>query len=148
MIDSVLAVCAGNICRSPMLAGLLHRESLMRGRKVCIGSAGVAARVGNPAAGHACALMSELGIEIGDHRARQLTQGLARDYTLILVMERGHRQCIEKQWPMLRGRVYLLGAKRNTEIMDALGGGAAQFRLSFQQIRDCLMDWDDRLWRA
>lgn len=148
MIDSILAVCTGNICRSPMLAGLLHRESLLRGRELRIGSAGVAARAGNPADAYACALMSELGIEIGDHRARQLTRGLARDYTLILVMERGHQQCIEKQWPMLRGRVYLLGAKRNAEIMDPLGGDVVRFRQSLQQIRDCLKDWDDRLWRA
>lgn len=131
-----------------MLAGLLYRESLIRSRKLRIGSAGVAARAGNPAAEHARALMSELEVEICDHRSRQLTWALARDYTLILVMERGHQQCIEKQWPMLRGRVYLLGAKRNAEIMDPLGGDVARFRQSLQQIRDCLKDWDDRLWRA
>jgi protein-tyrosine phosphatase len=62
MIDTILIVCEGNICRSPMAGGLLAHE-LPRAR---ITSAGLGALVGRKADPIAIELMAERGIDISD----------------------------------------------------------------------------------
>ena len=93
MIDRILVVCIGNICRSPMAEGLLRLR--LAGRTgVTVGSAGIAARVGEPADPMAQGLMRERGIDIAGHRARQLTPELAGAHDLVLVMEQEHERAL------------------------------------------------------
>lgn len=73
MIKTVLVVCVGNICRSPMAEGLLKRAL----PEANVASAGLGALVGQPADPYAVALMSGLGLDISGHRARQLSHGIA-----------------------------------------------------------------------
>jgi low molecular weight protein-tyrosine phosphatase len=85
---NVLMVCTGNICRSPMAAGLLghHLPSAMKAR-IAVASAGTHALHGHQAQEDAVAAMHRRGIAIGGHRARQLTRDIARGADLILTME-------------------------------------------------------------
>ncbi|RMH62958.1 MAG: low molecular weight phosphotyrosine protein phosphatase, partial [Zetaproteobacteria bacterium] len=46
MFDSILVVCVGNICRSPMAEALLKARAPA---KVRVSSAGIGALVGSPA---------------------------------------------------------------------------------------------------
>ena len=57
-----------------------------------IRSAGLGALVGHPPDPKACQLMMEKGIDISDHRARQLNQEMIRKSDLILVMELGQKK--------------------------------------------------------
>jgi protein-tyrosine-phosphatase len=93
MFDKVLVVCVGNICRSPMAEALL-RARLGHRPRFDVSSAGISALVGHPADEQAVALMKERGIDIGPHRARQLTPQLAAGADLILVMESGHERAV------------------------------------------------------
>src|SRR2546428_9163909 len=69
-------VCTGNICRSPMAEALLARRLRDRGIEGTVTSAGISALVGYPADAMARELMTARGLDLGAHRARQLTPDL------------------------------------------------------------------------
>src|SRR5690349_14629358 len=99
MFSRILVVCVGNICRSPMAAAVLSHRVSAAGRKVTVESAGLAALVGHPADEMAQTLMAERGLDIGEHRARQLTAEMLRDFELVLVMESEQQRSIESTYP-------------------------------------------------
>jgi protein-tyrosine phosphatase len=87
---SVLFVCTGNICRSPIAESLLQSRSRDLGLPVSAGSAGSWAQLGNPATSNAIASAREMGLEIEEHRARPLRDDLVRESDLILGLAREH----------------------------------------------------------
>lgn len=103
MFGPVLVVCVGNICRSPL--GERALKALLPGLE--IGSAGLAALVGEPADGTATLVAAERGIGLDGHVARQLTADLGAAHGLILAMEPGHRAEIMRRFPQLSGRTLL-----------------------------------------
>ncbi len=117
VIFSILVVCTGNSCRSPLGAALIARS--LSGLPVTIGSAGIAAPEGRPATDFAIAVAREMGLDITRHRARQLTRTMINTTDLILVMEPGHKEWITQQVPDAGVKVRLLG--RNGEIPDPIG---------------------------
>ena len=104
VIENILVVCVGNICRSPMAEALL-RQALKDMSQVSVSSAGLGALVNHHAAEHAKALMSERGLDISGHRARQLTPDLIHESDLVLVMESGHKHAIYERYAAVRGKV-------------------------------------------
>ena len=95
MFDSILVVCTGNICRSPLGERYLRRE--FPNKK--IDSAGTGALVGYPADASAEKVANINGLSLEGHRAQQFTADLARYYELILVMEKYHLENIAKIAP-------------------------------------------------
>lgn len=103
-VASVLVVCVGNICRSPLGERLLHA----RLPGLCVTSAGLSALVGSPADETAALAASEHGISLDGHVARQLTEEIGADHDLILALEPGHRSEILRRHPHLAGRTFLI----------------------------------------
>lgn len=103
MIRSVLVVCVGNICRSPLGERMLAQAL----PHVRVGSAGLGAVVGAAADPDAAAVAAEIGMSLDGHVARQLTEEIGRDHDLILVMEPGHRAEVGRRFPQLSGRTML-----------------------------------------
>lgn len=103
MISSVLVVCVGNICRSPLGERAL-REGLPG---VTVTSAGLAAVVGSGADQTASAVAAEAGVDLSGHVARQLTPQIGGSHDLILVMEPAHKDEIVRRYPQLSGRTML-----------------------------------------
>src|SRR5438105_4741694 len=109
MLNNILLVCIGNICRSPMAAGVLADKLIKIAPAVKVTSAGIAALVGESANNMAQQLMLHRGIDISSHRARQMTPELLLAADLILVMDLRQQQLIECKVPSVCGRVYRLG---------------------------------------
>ena len=103
MINSVLVVCIGNICRSPTGERIL-RQALP---DLNIHSAGLGAVVGAKADFVATEAAHEIGVDLEGHVARQLTDEIGAAHDLILVMEPGHRTEISRRFPQLSGRTML-----------------------------------------
>ena len=95
----ILFVCTGKLCRSPMAAGIarfvIDTVYPERSDGVEVASAGTAGLDGDPATGGAVMAMKMRGIDISDHRARTVTEGITASSDLVLTMEEGHISYVE-----------------------------------------------------
>lgn len=101
---SVLVVCTGNICRSPI------GEAALRARLdgADVTSAGTDARDGGPATEGSIVAGGERGFDLAGHRSRRLTVGLVQDADLVVAMTRGHRDAIVRSVPAAADRTFTL----------------------------------------
>jgi protein-tyrosine-phosphatase len=91
MPASVLFVCTGNICRSPMAAAIARATLARTGNAdVEVASAGIFAVEGQGVTSDAAAIAEEHGLDLGGHSAQQLTRELATGATLVVAMEDEH----------------------------------------------------------
>lgn len=142
LFRSVLIVCVGNICRSPM------GEAVLRARVpgLRVSSAGIAALAGRPADPLAVAAMADRGIDLSGHRARQLTAQMVEESDLVLVMERAHVADVEALTPAARGRVQLLGRFGRFEVADPYRRPRAAFDEALALVERGLGDYVQRFW--
>lgn len=117
MFQSILVVCVGNICRSPIGEALLKKK--LEGRNIQVSSAGLGALVGKPIDPSAAQVMAAAGYSLPDHQARQLTPEMLREADLIIAMELKHLQSIHSMAPEARGKTFLFGKwTDNREVPD------------------------------
>ena len=139
-MSMILFVCTGNLCRSPMGAGLqrqrLAREGLDKQHRVS--STGVWAVDGHPASAHAITVMAERGIDITDHIAHTISADDVAEAALILVMSREHDQAIQNTWPQYDWKIHRLsemtGKRKN--VFDPYGGPIEEYRACADLISD------------
>lgn len=142
MIGSILTVCTGNICRSPLAEALLAKEM----PHLRVESAGVGALVGAPADPHAIAVAEQAGLDITGHRARQITGEMTAAFDLVLVMSQDHRTWLMRQLPGTSGKVYLIGHwDDGAEVPDPYMRDRQAFEQAFGQIRQYVGSWQARL---
>ncbi len=84
----VLAVCLGNICRSPLAEALLSRAAQANGLEWEVDSAGTGGwHVGAPPDPRGQAVAKQYGLDISKQRGRRLKAQDLDDYDLILAMD-------------------------------------------------------------
>ncbi|WP_423462355.1 low molecular weight phosphatase family protein [Promicromonospora sp. MS192] len=105
MSTSVLAVCTGNICRSPVLARLLTART---DGTVRISSAGVRARRGEPIDPRMASLLQARGLDTGQFTAHQLTGDALRSATVVITMTRAQRAAVVRAVPEAVRRTFTL----------------------------------------
>jgi len=109
-MTSILVVCTGNICRSPIAEGLLKAELLRRFGDGApqVSSAGTAGSEGSPATPEGVLAAGELGVDTSAHRARRVRGDLLREADLIVCMAGEHRDRLTLQLPEVAGRTFTL----------------------------------------
>ena len=142
-MKSILVLCEGNICRSPMAAGLLAAG--LPG--LSVHSAGLGALVGEPADEKAVSLMRERGIDIGAHRARQVTRAMCLESDVILVMDRDQRQRLQKTYPEACGRVFRIGEYADVDVPDPYRQPLQAFRHALNLLDLSIQHWLQRIQR-
>lgn len=147
MFERVLFVCVGNVCRSPMAEALLARRLAGRVQGARVESAGLAALVGRPADPLAVELLRERGVELGAHRARQVTDALILAADLVVVMEQAQVRAIEASVPGARGRVHRLGRWGGFDVPDPYRGARAAFERALELIERGIDDFDRAFWQ-
>jgi protein-tyrosine phosphatase len=127
------------------MAEAMLRNALRGHEGYTVESAGLGALVDEPASEHAVALMSERGIDISSHRARQLQPELVNKADLILVMESRHKKAIETADVTVRGKVFRLGEASDRDIVDPYRRSRAVFEDVLEDIDEGIADWVKQL---
>ncbi len=107
MTFSILSVCTGNVCRSPV-AELALARALAPFTDVVVESAGVGALVGRGVPEPAQRLAARLEIDAAQHVARQLDESMIRQANLIVAMAREHRRYVVETLPAAMRRAFTL----------------------------------------
>lgn len=132
MINKVLFICIGNICRSPMAEGLFKQAM---GDKAVF-SAGISAMVGEPADRLSIQLMQERGIDIRDHRAKNLAGWMISETDLIVTMDQDQKRFIEQRYPASKGKVMRIGDSGKYDVPDPYQQGFSAFLHSYNLIAE------------
>ena len=144
MFSSVVTVCTGNICRSP-LAEYLFRSRL-EGVSAKVSSAGIQALVNQPADGLAQEIAQTHGLDLSPHLGRQVEKSVLEEHELVLVMEDHHRDYIRSRFPQVSGKVFLLGKwEEEIQIPDPYKKSPDFFKEVYSQIDRSVAHWVNRM---
>lgn len=131
MKRTVLFVCTGNVCRSPMAACLLHARSAESGDgdSIEVTSAGTWGLDGEPASTNARLVIQRRGLTIENHIARTVNRDILDSADLILVMARHHHDSISAEFPMVRSKIHLVSelAGQEYDITDPYGSSLEDY---------------------
>ena len=88
-VGSILFVCTGNICRSPIAQVIAKAEAASRGLDLQIDSAGTGSwHVGESPCENTVLICKLHGHDVSDQHARQISKDDPKDFELIVAMDR------------------------------------------------------------
>lgn len=143
---TILLVCSGNTCRSPMAEGLARqvlaqqqgiREQDLEAHGLKVISAGAFASAGAPASAEAVEALGQMNVDISSHRSRPLTPELIHQADVIFCMTQAHRQFIIDIFPGAADKTMLLDPQGDVE--DPIGSSPAVYQRCAERIRQQLV---------
>ena len=126
-MKTLLFVCTGNTCRSPMAAALA-RKALGDTADWKVLSAGISALNGQPVSPHSVTALRSQGLDISGHRAQMLTGRMVQEADYIFGLTRGHVEGIAALYPEAAEKLFVLReleddvAELDLDIQDPIGG--------------------------
>lgn len=152
---SLLFVCLGNICRSPLAEGVFRSVLAERGMAddFLVDSAGMGDwHLGQAPDPRAIAVAKAHGLDISGQRARGIRPEDFRRFDLILGMDRKNVRELHEIAPgAFRNKIYLFSDYAGSdakEVPDPYFGDAAGFAETYRLIRAAAEGLADRLARA
>ena len=132
---TILFVCTGNTCRSPMaqaIAKQLLSEQEPKGITTHAASAGVAAGDGMPATPEAIDALESIGIKASPHQSQQLTLPMIDQAEIIYTMTPSHAQAIMTMAPNSVHKVFVLDEQES--VPDPIGQSAEVYKHTAQRL--------------
>jgi glycine hydroxymethyltransferase len=139
-MKTILFICTGNVCRSPMAEALFRQAAAGRGEFRVL-SAGLGALDGQPPTAHSVTAMGELGIDISSQRSQGLTTDLVRQADYIFGMTHSHVDAIALLYPLAAEKTFLLCEFDDSledfekDISDPIGGSYEVYENCRDQIK-------------
>jgi L-threonylcarbamoyladenylate synthase len=145
-VTTLLFVCTGNTCRSPMAEALARKlladrlqvkESDLQEKGYRVLSAGTSAGYRGAAAEEAEQVVKKFGADLSAHESRPVTVAMIEEADKIWVMTPRHRKTLVEWMPDHAGKIELLDPS-GREVEDPIGGSIELYRTVAQQIHDSL----------
>ncbi len=135
-LRTILFVCTGNTCRSPMAEGLMRKKAL-KNTKVL--SAGIFAD-GSLVSENACVVMEERGVNISGYHSQQVTNCLVEGADVVLTMTRNHKAMLHAAFPDDMGKILTIGEWAGVEddVVDPYGGSVDTYRKCCTQLDELI----------
>ena len=149
---TVVFVCTGNTCRSPMAAVLAMSIFKEHGLAANVLSAGVAAGDGYPASDNAICAMLDEQCDLQPHCSTQISREILNNASIVLTMTDGHLRTVKAICPS--ANAYTLGeyAGEGNDISDPFGGNLEIYRQCAAQIKQLILSslvrLKEDLWKA
>jgi protein-tyrosine phosphatase len=141
-VKSVLVVCTGNICRSPIGEMVLASTC----PNIEVSSAGIGALVGKDIDPDAAIAAEQCGVATRPHAARQLTAEILAQADLVLAMAPEHRRFIGENFPQALGKTMLFSRwDGDAGIEDPYRRSIEMHKLVIQEIMKAADSWAQRL---
>lgn len=134
---SIVFVCSGNTCRSPMAAAIARARWADLDGSVAVFSAGTSTAGGQPASNHAAFVVADRGGSLTGHVSAAVDDAMVQRADLVLTMTHAQREKLLRRWPELAPRVMTLGAaagEAQSEIADPFGGSLADYEAAYHEI--------------
>jgi len=142
MSVSILFVCLGNICRSPLAEGAFRAEAARRGLDVEVDSAGTGGwHQGEPPDPRAIAAAKRNGVDLSGQRARKVTRADFDRFDHILALDGENLAELERLRPVdSRARLSLLldhvPGREGQAVADPYYGGDSHFDTTWHDVTD------------
>lgn len=139
---TLLVLCHGNICRSPIAAALLRRELAAFG--IDVQSAGFIG-FNRPAPAEAVAAAERYNVDLSNHRSRPVTVESVRDADLIVVMDAIQRRLLCERFGRSPRDVIMLGdfdpePVETRTIRDPVNASRDVFDRVYERIARCVRE--------
>ncbi|MCH4541278.1 phosphotyrosine protein phosphatase [Ochrobactrum sp. POC9] len=149
---SILFICAGNICRSPLAEGVMDHVLEKRGiRDVRVDSAGTNGyHTGEEPDERSISVAARHGLDISAQRCRQLIAADFSRFDLILGMDRYNMRMIAERQPANAsaqiGLFTEIAEGRAVEIPDPYYGGTGDFEKVYRMVLAASIALADQFW--
>src|SRR4051812_39082515 len=139
---TILFVCSGNTCRSPMAEALTRQflakklgvgEADLEKKGLSVISAGSFAMPGAKAATPAIEALKPMGADLSRHRSRPLSVELIHQADVVYVMSRSHAQAVTALVPSAADKVVTLDPDQ--DIDDPIGGDVSLYQTLATQLQ-------------
>lgn len=141
---TLLFVCTGNTCRSPMAEGLARG---LFGEGVQVSSAGMEAWEGEKASAQALEVLKERNLDLSNHRSRRISVEIMTEADWIIPMTQAQEDNLKRRFPQFVTKIRYLGGwgEQRRDIRDPWMGSVSEYRQTSYEIEELLHFLKERL---